>query len=150
MLSSPSDEHEIIEIPSLSEDKTQFRQINRSFLNSIIKPRMEETLEIIWQRIRQNNLHNKKIKNIIITGGGSELEGIEEYAKIIFSSNVRKATPLDKFNISKSFKKAIYSDIIGTILYEKDQFFHKYNDKLDKNIKKVSISGFFTWLDQYI
>ena len=150
LLSSPSDEHEIIEIPSLSEDKTQFRQINRSFLNSIIKPRMEETLEIIWQRIRHNNLHNKKIKNIIITGGGSELEGIEEYAKIIFSSNVRKASPLDKFNIGKTYKKAIYSDVIGTILYEKDEFFHKYKDKLDKNRKKVSISGFFTWLDQYI
>ena len=150
LLSSPSDEHEIIEIPNVSGENNQFRQINRSFLNSIIKPRMEETLEIVWQRIKQNNLHSKKIKNIIITGGGSQLEGIEEYAKIIFSSNVRIAKPKESLNIDPKFKKAIYSDIIGTILFESDQIRENYLDKTDKKRKKASISGFFSWLDQYI
>ena len=150
LLSSPSDEHEIIEIPYVSGENNQFRQINRSFLNSIIKPRMEETLEIVWQRIKQNNLHSKKIKNIIITGGGSQLEGIEEYAKIIFSSNVRIAKPKESLNIDPKFKKAMYSDIIGTILFESDQIKENYLDKTDKKRKKASISGFFSWLDQYI
>ena len=70
LTSSPSDEHEIIEIPIISGEKNSFNQINRSNLNSIIKPRIEETLEILWQKIKDNNLSNKKIGNVVLTGGG--------------------------------------------------------------------------------
>ena len=150
IISSPSDEHEIIEIPFISGENDKFTQINRSTINSIIKPRIEETLEIVWQNIKQNNLHNKKIKNLVITGGGSQLEGIEEYARMIFSSNVRIGKPLEILNLEKSFLNPAYADIIGTILFEKDEFSIGFMKKQSKNIKKPSFSGFFSWLDQYI
>ena len=78
VLSSPSDEHEIIEIPVVPSEFGQFKQINRSTINNIIKPRVEETLELVWQKLRQYNLHKRKIKNLVLTGGGSQLEGIAE------------------------------------------------------------------------
>ena len=62
LISSPSDDHEIIEIPVISGDKNSFKQITRSDLNSIIKPRIEETLEMLWQKIKDNNFSNKKLK----------------------------------------------------------------------------------------
>ena len=40
------------------------------------------------------DLHKKRIKNLILTGGGSQLEGISDYAQIIFDSNVRLGKPL--------------------------------------------------------
>ena len=150
IISSPSDEHEIIEIPFISGENDKFTQINRSTINSIIKPRIEETLEIIWQNIKQNNLHNKKIKNVVITGGGSQLEGIEEYARMIFSSNVRIGKPLEFLNLKDNFYNPSYSDIIGTTFFEKDEFSIGFMKKQSKNIKKPSFSGFFSWLDQYI
>ena len=52
LVSSPSDDHEIIEIPVISGDKNTFKQITRSSLNAIIRPRIEETLEMIWQKIK--------------------------------------------------------------------------------------------------
>ena len=150
IISSPSDEHEIIEIPFISGENDKFTQINRSTINSIIKPRIEETLEIIWQNIKQNNLHNKKIKNVVITGGGSQLEGIQEYARIIFSSNVRIGQPLEFLNLKDNFNNPSYSDIIGTTFFEKDEFSLKFMKKQAKNLKKPGFSGFFSWLDQYI
>ena len=39
------------------------------------------------------DLHKKKIKNLVLTGGGSQLEGIADYAQIIFDSNVRFGLP---------------------------------------------------------
>ena len=150
IISSPSDEHEIIEIPFISGENDKFTQINRSTVNSIIKPRIEETLEIIWQNIKQNNLHNKKIKNVVITGGGSQLEGIEEYARMIFSSNVRIGKPLDFLNLKDNFYNPSYSDIIGTTFFEKDEFSIGFMKKQSKNAKKPSFSRFFSWIDQYI
>ena len=52
VISSPSDEYELIEIP-MSNEQSKFKQINRSTINSIIKPRAEETLELVWQKIKR-------------------------------------------------------------------------------------------------
>ena len=150
VISSPSDENEIIEIPIISGENNQFNQINRSTINVIIKPRIEETLEIVWQKIKQNNLHNKKISNVVLTGGGAQLEGIKEYAKFIFSSNVRIGKPLDYLNIDKKYSNSSMADIIGTVLFDPNYFEIKYLKKDKKNKKNLGFSGFFAWLDQYI
>ena len=150
VISSPSDENEIIEIPIISGENNQFNQINRSTINSIIKPRIEETLEIVWQKIKQNNLHNKKIKNVVLTGGGAQLEGIIEYAKAIFSSNVRIGKPLECLNLDKKSSSSSMADIIGTVLFNPDNYEIKYLKKAKKNKKNLGFSGFFAWLDQYI
>ena len=150
VISSPSDENEIIEIPIISGENNQFNQINRSTINAIIKPRIEETLEIVWQKIKQNNLHNKKIKNVVLTGGGAQLEGITEYAKAIFSSNVRIGKPLNYLNLDKKFSNSSMADIIGSVLFDPDNYEIKYLKKDKKNKKKPGFSGFIAWLDQYI
>ena len=150
VISSPSDENEIIEIPVISGENNQFNQINRSTVNAIIKPRIEETLEIVWQKIKQNNLHNKKIKNVVLTGGGAQLEGITEYAQVIFSSNVRLGKPLNYLNLEKKSSNTSMADIIGTVLFEPANYEIKYFKKDKKNKKNLGFSGFFAWLDQYI
>ena len=43
LISSPSDEYEIIEIPIISGESGKFNQINKLKINSIVKPRVEET-----------------------------------------------------------------------------------------------------------
>ena len=150
VISSPSDENEIIEIPIISGENNQFNQVNRSTINAIIKPRIEETLEIAWQKIKQNNLHNKKIKNVVLTGGGAQLEGITEYAKAIFSSNVRIGKPLNYLNLDKKLSNSSMADILGTVLFDPNNYEIKYFKKDKNNIKNPSFSGFFAWLDQYI
>ncbi len=150
VISSPSDEHELIEVPTISGENNQFNQINRSTVNSIIKPRIEETLEMVWQKIKQKNLDTKKIKNVVLTGGGSQLEGIIEYAKIIFSSNVRIGKPLDYIGLESKLSNPSFADILGTILYNRQDYEIKYLGKDKKNKKKLGFSGFLAWLDQYI
>ena len=74
--SSPSDEYEVIEIQSMDSENYQSKEINRSSVNAIIKPRVEETLELVWQKLKDYNFHKKQIKNLVITGGGALFEGI--------------------------------------------------------------------------
>ena len=104
LISSPSDEHEIIEIPIVSGEKSTFKQISRSYLNSIIKPRIEETLEMLWQKIKDNNQSNRKLNNVVITGGGSQLDNVEDYVGKIFASGTRIAKPLEEYNVQKESK----------------------------------------------
>ncbi len=150
LVSSPSDDHEIIEIPVISGDKNTFKQITRSSLNAIIRPRIEETLEMIWQKIRDNNLRSKKLNNVVLTGGGAMMDNIAKYVETIFASGVRVSNPLDQLNLENNFKRPNFCDIIGSILYDQDLFKIAFLVNQSKNSKKRGISSFFTWLDQYI
>ncbi len=150
LVSSPSDDHEIIEIPIVSGDKNTFKQITRSSLNAIIRPRIEETLEMIWQKIRDNNLRTKKLNNVVLTGGGAMMDNITKYVETIFASGVRVSSPLEQLNLENNFKKPNYCDIIGSILYDQGLFKIDFLANHSKTSKKRGISGFFTWLDQYI
>ena len=150
LVSSPSDDHEIIEIPIISGDKNTFKQITRSSLNAIIRPRIEETLEMIWQKIKDNNLRNKKLNNVVLTGGGAMMDNITKYVETIFASGVRVSNPLDQLNLENNFKKPNFCDIIGSILYDESSFKINFLANQSKNSKKQGILGFFSWLDQYI
>ena len=150
LVSSPSDDHEIIEIPIISGDKNTFKQITRSSLNNIIRPRIEETLEMIWQKIKDNNLKNKRLNNVVLTGGGAMMDNIEKYVETIFASGVRVSSPLEKLNLENNFKKPNFCDIVGSILYDQDLFKIDFLANQSKTSKKRGISTFFTWLDQYI
>ncbi len=150
LVSSPSDDHEIIEIPIISGDKNTFKQITRSNLNAIIRPRIEETLEMIWQKIKDNNLKNKKLNNVVLTGGGAMMDNIEKYVETIFASGVRVSSPLEQLNLDNSFKKPNFCDIIGSILYDQNLFKIDFLKNQSKTSKKRGISSFFSWLDQYI
>ncbi len=150
LISSPSDDHEIIEIPIISGDKNTFKQITRSSLNAIIRPRIEETLEMIWQKIRDNNFRNKKLNNVVLTGGGAMMDNIAKYVETIFASGVRVSNPLDQLNLEHNFKKPNFCDIIGSVLYDQNVFKVDFITNKLKTSKKPGISSFFTWLDQYI
>ena len=150
LISSPSDEFEIIEIPIISGENDKFYQINKLKINSIVKPRVEETLEIVWQKLKQNNLHKKQIKNVVLTGGGSQLEGISQYAELIFSSNVRIGYPSEKLISEKKFQNPSFADVMGCSLFDKKIFSCNIIEKHGKKEKKASFRGFFDWLDQYI
>ncbi len=150
VISSPSDEYELIEVPYLSNEPSKFKQITRNTINSIIKARVEETLELIWQKLKEYNFHRKQIKNLILTGGGASLEGIAEYAQIIFDSNVRIGVPFSVEGLDKKFINPQFSQTIGTVLYNKSDYEIEFLQNKEKYKKNNVLSRFSSWLDQYI
>ena len=150
VISSPSDEYEFFEVPIESSEESEFKQINRSTINSIIKPRVEETLELVWQKLKSYGLHKKRIKNLILTGGGSQLEGIAEYAQIIFDSNVRLGKPFGILNLSQKYSGPQFSQTIGSVFYNESQYELSFLKKSQNSKKNTVFSRFSSWLDQYI
>ena len=73
---------------------------------------------MLWQKIKDNNFSNKKLNNVVITGGGSQLDNIEKYVETIFASGTRVANPSNDLNLEKDFNKPNFCDIIGSVLYD--------------------------------
>ena len=34
---------------------------------------------MLWQKIKDNNQSNRKLNNVVITGGGSAIDNVEDY-----------------------------------------------------------------------
>ena len=86
----------------------------------------------------------------MLTGGGAQLEGISQYAELIFSSNVRIGFPKDVILSEKSIQNPGYTDAIGCSFFDYRDFSDEIIEKQGKNKKKQGFKGFFSWLDQYI
>ena len=62
-------------------------------LKSVIAPRVEETLEILRDRIRTGGIALEPGTSVVLTGGASQLNGVRELAVRVFDRPVRLGRP---------------------------------------------------------
>jgi cell division protein FtsA len=65
----------------------------RSLLKGIIAPRVEETLELLRERLKASGVAIEPGAGIILTGGASQLNGMREVAVRVFDRPVRLGRP---------------------------------------------------------
>lgn len=94
VLGGPADDREMINCSPLGEEEDEAsQQISRSSLIGIIRPRLEETLESIRDRLQQSSCYELTGRRIVLTGGGACLTGSRELAARIFDTEVRIGQP---------------------------------------------------------
>ncbi len=91
--SSPDDERELLPVPLVGEEEHQFAKIPRSMVVSIIKPRLEETFELVRDRLEGAGLGRVAGTRVVLTGGASQLVGAREMAARILNRQVRHGRP---------------------------------------------------------
>lgn len=69
------------------------RTVNRRRLCEIVQARMEEILEMVGQDVRRAGLTDLAAAGIVLTGGASNLEGVEKLAGEVLQMPVRVAYP---------------------------------------------------------
>jgi cell division protein FtsA len=91
---TPSDDHEIIKVPLIGEEESgETNQVARSVLIGIIRPRIEETFEMIRNRLVEAGFDKVAGRRIVLTGGASQLPGVREMAASILDKQVRLGRP---------------------------------------------------------
>lgn len=93
-IASAKDDRELIEAPHRGGDQGAGPHFaDRSMLTGIIAPRVEETLEMVRDRLRAARCHIEPGAGIVLTGGGSQLAGVREVAVRVFDRPVRTGRP---------------------------------------------------------
>jgi len=90
---SPDDEREILSVPLVGEEGHHFAKIPRSQLVEVIRPRLEETFELIRDRLDHAGLAREAGTRVVLTGGASQLAGAREMAGRILDRQVRLGRP---------------------------------------------------------
>jgi cell division protein FtsA len=90
---SPDDERELLTVPLVGEEDHQYSRIPRSMVVNIIRPRLEETFELVRDRLEGAGLGKAAGTRVVLTGGASQLVGAREMAGRILDRPVRAGRP---------------------------------------------------------
>jgi cell division protein FtsA len=114
-LSSMVDEDDTIEVASVGGRKP--RLMARRILSEILQPRAEEIFHLVWDEIRRAGYEKSLNSGIVLTGGGSILEGMPEIAEQIFDLPVRRGCPTDVGGLSDHVSTPVFATPVGLLLY---------------------------------
>jgi cell division protein FtsA len=91
---SPDDEREYLPVPQVGEEHGQIHKVPRSMVISIIRPRLEETFEMVRDRLQSAGLARDIGQRVVLTGGACQLPGAREMAARVLGRPVRLGRPL--------------------------------------------------------
>ena len=93
-IASANEDRETIEAPPRGDDAGAGPVVApRSLLKGVIAPRVEETLELMRDRLARSGAPVAPGASIVLTGGASQLTGVRELAVRVFDRQVRLARP---------------------------------------------------------
>jgi len=118
VLTGGSDERDMITVPPLSEDEREQTQfVSRATLVSIIKPRVEEILEMVRDRLAASSIAAERRGHVILTGGACQLNGLPDLASRILGRPVRIGRPLGIAGAPDAAKGAAFAVAAGLLVY---------------------------------
>jgi cell division protein FtsA len=112
------DDREMIEIGGDSGDwDKDRRQISRTELIGIIRPRIEEILEDVRSRLEIAGFESLPSQQIVLTGGASQIPGLDGLASRILGQRVRMGRPLRVQGLPQAATGAAFASTVGLCLF---------------------------------
>lgn len=112
------DDREMIEIGGDSGDWDKDRRsVSRAELIGIMRPRVEEILEEVRARLDAAGFDSLPSQQIVLTGGGSQIPGIDDVASRILGHRVRLGQPLRVQGLPQAATGAAFSSAVGLCLF---------------------------------
>ncbi|MGL4240365.1 MAG: cell division protein FtsA [Beijerinckiaceae bacterium] len=111
-------ERDMITVPQVGADeRAGSAYIPRSHVTRIIRPRMEEILELLRDRIRQAGFGPVLGRSVVLTGGASQLNGLVPLSQGILSKHVRLGRPAAIKGMPESAKSPAFAATAGLLIY---------------------------------
>jgi len=118
VLPGQADEREMISIVPVGAGVDEAPgMIPRSHLTRILRPRVEEILTAVRDRMQATGMMDVCGRRFVLTGGGSELTGLPEVARRILGRNVRNGRPMGISALPEMARGAGFAAVAGMLIY---------------------------------
>jgi cell division protein FtsA len=112
------DDREMIEIGGDTGDwERDRRQISRTELIGIMRPRIEEILEEVRARLDVAGFDTLPSQQIVLTGGASQIPGLDMLAARILGQRVRMGRPLRVQGLPQAATGPAFASTVGLCLF---------------------------------
>ena len=106
---------DLVELPGVGG--RQPRPIRRQYLSEIIEPRVEEIFTLIRKEIRRSGCEEMLGAGIVLTGGGSRLDGLSELGERVFQLPVRRGGPIGMEGMAELVSGPAFATAVGLVRY---------------------------------
>lgn len=130
--------NEFISVPGVGGREQ--REVSRAVLSSIIEPRMEEILSLTLREIKRTEYADMLGAGVVLTGGGSLMDGVQELAEKVFEMPVKLGIPSGFGGLTEAAKSPIHATGVGLCMYGMEQSKNRKGKKTlsgDDNFKKI-------------
>ncbi len=112
------DDRELVNVPLLGEHgEHDGHKVPRSMLTGIIRPRLEETFELIRDRLEQHGAAKRAGRRVVLSGGASQMTGVREVASQILDRHIRVGTPYSATSLPDAARAPSFSVAAGLLDY---------------------------------
>jgi len=111
---------EMVDAPRLGQDgRLEAYQRSRADIAQILRPRVEEILELMDGRLSRASAAGRPLpRRIVMTGGSSLMPSIRELAEDVFRAPVRLAKPAHVKGLGETFSSPAFSAAAGLLRWE--------------------------------
>ncbi len=117
LLSASSDARELISFQKVGEDFSTNNRISREELVNLIRPRMEEILISITERLEKSGMGKLSGNRVVLTGGGSQLPGLAQFTASLLGKAVRTGRPCAFEGLPEMAMGPEFSASVGLLMY---------------------------------
>lgn len=133
------DKDEMIDIVQAGQE----RKIPGKCLSEIIQPRAEELLDLIKDELQSSSGYDIASSGIVLTGGGSLLNGLDRMAEAVLGLPVRVGYPDGVNGCRGNINTPVYATGIGLVLYS-------FNRELRESCYRNNITGIFGKMKDWV
>ncbi|MGH7865709.1 MAG: cell division protein FtsA, partial [Candidatus Binataceae bacterium] len=90
--------------------------IPRRVLGEILEPRMHEILTMAQREVVRSGVAESLASGVVLVGGTSLMEGMQELAERVFSLPVRRGLPINLKGMPEELMKPMYTTAAGLVL----------------------------------
>ncbi|MEM8979291.1 MAG: cell division protein FtsA [Pseudomonadota bacterium] len=117
VMATGMDDREMIEVGGETGDwEHDRRAVSRAEVIGVMRPRVEEILEELRARLDAAGFDHLPSRQIVLTGGGSQIPGLDGLASRILGQQVRLGRPLRVQGLPQAMTGPAFASVVGTAL----------------------------------
>ena len=93
------------------------KTIERKLLSAVIRPRVEEIVELLMDRMRAARMEYAAGNRFVLTGGGSQLTGIADFCAQLVGRNVILGQPSGIENLAVEETSRLSAAAVGALIH---------------------------------
>ena len=145
-----SDERDMIPVPTVSDDSRETPQVvSRAALVPFIRPRVEEILEMVRDRLAASPFAAEPQATVVLTGGASQLAGLPDLAARILGRKVRIGRPLGISGLPEAARGPAFAASAGLLVYPQAAYLEHFEPRRTRQAMTGS-GGYFARVGRWL
>ena len=151
VLTGGSDDRDMITVPPVGDDDREPPQfVSRENIVRIIRPRVEEILELARDRLANSPFAAEPRARVVLTGGASQLGGLADLAARIFGRPVRIGRPLGVAGMPDAAKGPAFAVAAGLLVYPQAADLEHLEPRRTRQLMMTGTGGYMARVGRWL